>query len=726
MRPDLEAVRHSYQGRDYWVVKDPVALKFYRFEEEEYALLQMLDGHTSADQIRRRFAYDFAPQKITNQELFQFVGSLFRSSLLISDAAGQGGQLLRRGDEGRRKMRRASMTNVLAIRFRGFDPDGLLSWLNRYLSWIFSWPVFVCSVLLFLSALALIFTHFEHFQQKLPGFHEFFAAKNWIWLGLTLALTKVLHELGHGLACKRFGSQCHSMGIMFLVLMPCLYCDVSDSWTLANKWRRAAIAAAGMYFEFILASTCAFIWWFSEPGMVNMLALNVVFVCSVSTVLFNANPLLRYDGYYILADMIEVPNLRQKATSILRRSCGQWMLGLRHGDDPFLPKRHRGLFVTYSIAALLYRWIITFSIFWFVYKLLEPYGLKVIGQALAMMALYGLIGVPLIQLFRFFAVPGRLSSVKPKRFGITVAVAVLVLLGILLIPTPHYIRCSFIVQPQDAAKVYVAVPGITDQVLAAENTQVTLGQPLLVLKSPELDQVVVALEGEAQRAKTRYHSTLQQANFDVAAEKDVAATLTAYNAIHNQLQQRREDLERLVLTAPISGTVVTASYIAKKSEESGRLGDWHGHPLQARNRGAYLQQGTLVCQVVPQMERLEAILAIDQADIEFVKSGNSVELWIRQLPGKVYDSHIDIISPQEMKIVPKGLSSKYGGDLLTTVDNDGLDKPQSTTFQVRVPLNNAGQTIMVGATGFARIKTGHQTVGQRIWRFVCKTFRFDL
>lgn len=222
LRSDLSFVRHVYQGRDYWVVKDPLTLKFYRFEEEEFALLQMLDGQTSPDQIRRRFASKFAPQKITNQELFQFVGSLYRSALLVSDASGQAGPLLERADKTRRRQLRGSLTNILAIRLRGFDPDGLLSWLNRYLRWVFSWPAFLAGLLLLVSAGVLILTHFEQFQQKLPAFHEFFAAKNWLWLGVTLALTKVLHEFGHGLACKRFGSQCHSMGVMFLVLMPCL------------------------------------------------------------------------------------------------------------------------------------------------------------------------------------------------------------------------------------------------------------------------------------------------------------------------------------------------------------------------------------------------------------------------------------------------------------------------------------------------------------------------
>ncbi len=183
--------------------------------------------------------------------------------------------------------------------------------------------------------------------------------------GIVLACTKILHEFGHGLSCKHFGGECHEMGVMILVLTPCLYCNVSDSWMLPNKWHRAAIGAAGMYVEVVLASICTFIWWFSEPGLLNYICLNMMFVCSVSTILFNANPLLRYDGYYILTDILEIPNLRQKATTILSRKLGKWCLGLEPPDDPFLPQRNQGLFALYTVAAAVYRWVVLFSILYF-------------------------------------------------------------------------------------------------------------------------------------------------------------------------------------------------------------------------------------------------------------------------------------------------------------------------------------------------------------------------
>ena len=206
-----------------------------------------------------------------------------------------------------------------------------------------------------LSAALLIGVQFDDFQSKLPSFNAFFAAKNWLLLAAVLGCTKVLHEFGHGLSCKHFGGECHEMGVMLLVLTPCLYCNVSDSWMLPNKWRRAAIGAAGMYVEVVLASLCTWIWWFTEPGLLHYTCLNIMFVSSVSTILFNANPLLRYDGYYICSDLMEVPNLRQKSNQILTRKLSEYCLGMEQPEDPFLPQRNQWLFALYTVAAFLYR-----------------------------------------------------------------------------------------------------------------------------------------------------------------------------------------------------------------------------------------------------------------------------------------------------------------------------------------------------------------------------------
>ncbi len=301
-----------------------------------------------------------------------------------------------------------------------------------------------------LSAVLLVAVQFDEFQSRLPSFHQFFTASNWIYLGAVLGVTKVIHEFGHGLTCKRFGGECHEMGVMLLVMTPCLYCNVSDSWLLPNKWHRIWIGAGGMYIELVMASIATYVWWFTEPGMTNQLALSTMFVCSVSTIMFNANPLLRYDGYYILADYLEIPNLRQKASQILNRKLSLWCLGLEEPPDPFLPQRHQVLFAIYSVASAVYRWVVTLSIFWFLYEVLAPYGLKVISQMIATASIVSLVVQPLWKVGKFFYIPGRLDKVKRKNVQVTLAVLATVALFVFGLPLPHRVFCALEIKPRDA------------------------------------------------------------------------------------------------------------------------------------------------------------------------------------------------------------------------------------------------------------------------------------
>src|SRR3972149_1981168 len=220
VRPDLRARRHRYQGRGYWVVKDPGGLQYFRFEEEEFSILQMLDGESSLDEVAERFEQEFPPQTIRTEELQQFVGMLHPSNLVITDAAGQGVQLKKRRDERKTKERLATISNVLSIRFKGIDPERILNFLYSLapVRGFFSVPVLVGCILLALAALTLVVVQFDVFHGRLPSFQTFFSIDNWWKLGLTLAVTKIVHEFGHGASCKHFGGGWHEMGGVFPVL----------------------------------------------------------------------------------------------------------------------------------------------------------------------------------------------------------------------------------------------------------------------------------------------------------------------------------------------------------------------------------------------------------------------------------------------------------------------------------------------------------------------------
>ncbi len=727
-RGDLEFEDHVYQGRRSVVVKDPLALKYFRFEAEEFAILKMLDGKSSAAAIKKQFDREFTPQRLSLAELHQFVGMMHRSGLLISETPGQGVELLKRQRQREAKTRKQGWMNVLAFRFKGFDPDRFLSSLNNIGGAFFSWPAFVAVCMLVSMAGVLLITNFDVFLAKLPHFQDFFAGKNWLALAVVLAVTKVIHEFGHGLACKRFGGQCHEMGLMLLVFTPCLYCNVSDSWMLPNKWKRIAISAAGMYVEIVLAALATFVWWYSHPGFVHQLALNVMFVCSVTTLLFNANPLMRYDGYYILADLVEIPNLRQKATTLVNMTMTHWLFGIEGRPDPFLPTRRRWLFIAFSIASVAYRWLITFSIFWFLYKVLEPYGFKVVGQFLALVSVFGLVAAPLMAARRFFSVPGRWASVNRGRLALAACVAVAAVIGVLAIPLPHYVNCCCYLQPTNSTAIYVEVPGIVESIEVEPGQHVDAGQTLMRMSSTELKYRVAQLAGEVKVAQVSFEATSYAAKLsnDRKIQSNVDPAKALFEAAKVNLEQRQKDVDKLTITAPISGVFVPATPRPKEPNDGSTLETWTGSPVNPKNVGAYLERQTILGHIVNERQQVQAICAVDQKDIEYLQFGQPASIWIRQLPGEAYESKVQLISPAKMQSAPRPLVSRFGGDLVTQPNSDGAEVPVSSVYEVCVPLMVENQFVLDNATGVAKIRVGSHTLGHRLWRLMCQTFRFEM
>jgi putative peptide zinc metalloprotease protein len=726
-RPDLFARRHRYQGRNYWVVKDPVGLQYYRFEEEEYAILQMLDGESSLEDIAHQFEREFPPQTIRTEELQQFIGMLHRSGLVLTDAAGQGVQLKKRRDERTHQQRVATLTNILSVRFKGIDPNGILNFLYPYVRWFFSVPTLVACLALALAALTLVIVQFDVFHARLPSFHSFFAAQNWLLLAVTLAVTKVLHEFGHGMSCKHFGGECHEMGVMLLVLTPCLYCNVSDSWMLPNRWHRAAIGAAGMYVEIVLASICTFIWWFTEPGLLNYLSLNVMFISSVSTILFNANPLLRYDGYYILSDVLEIPNLRQKASSILSRKLGKWCLGLEEPEDPFLPKRHQWLFALYTVAAAVYRWVVVLSILYFLNKVFEPYGLKILGQLIAAGAVYGLVIQPFVKMYKFFKVPGRLGKVKRVRMYATLAVIAAAIAAICFVPLPSHVYAPLEVQPRGAAPVYISVDGTLDEIFVEAGDDVKRGAPLAQLRNIDIELAIAELVGQSNMYEAQLESLNRVRFDDLQASAQIAPAITALATIREQIAKREADLANLRLVAPRDGTVLPPPLVPEKSGDEARLPTWSGSPLDEKNLGATLMKGTKLCQI-GDPDCLEARLVVDQGDVEFIAPGQRVEVMLEQSADYVYVSKIDRMSSDTLKVSPTHLSSLNGGELATQMDPSGVPRPLSPVFEAVVPLpqDDPHGLMRIGLVGKAKISTEPRTLGSRLWRYLSRTFNFDL
>ncbi len=739
MRPDLTARRHRYHGQSYWVVKEPIGLNYFRFHEEEYAILCMLDGASSLESIKERFEQEFTPQKITFQDLQQFVGMLHRSGLVVANAIGQGHQLKKRRDEKRRREMLGKLSNVFALRWRGIDPEWILNKIYPFTGWFFSRPMMIINLLLALSALLLITVQFDVFQSRLPSFHQFFGNwQNWLVMAVVMAGAKVLHEFGHGLSCKHFGGECHEMGFMLLVFTPALYCNVSDSWMLPSKWHRAFIGAAGMYVEMFLASIATFIWWTTDrTTLLNQVCLSLMFICSVSTILFNGNPLLRFDGYYILMDLIEIPNLRQKSTEVLKRFMVWLCLGIEQPENPFLPQRNRFLFGLYTVAAVFYRWIVVFSILMFLNEVLEPYGLKIIGRLIGLMGVFGLVVQPLWQLGKFFYTPGRMHKVKRYRLIASLAV-VAALVGIFLfVPLPFHINCNFDVKPRDAATVYAAVPGRLMEVRVAAGDQVNQGDVVAVLDNVELKLNVLALEGQLSEMDAEVKVLEKQQRFDENAGLRINEIREQRQAIEQVLADRRQELANLTVKAPVTGTVLPVVDKPDRESPDGQLPGWSGGALEAKNIHAHLAANDRLCQV-GNPQNLVAEIIVDQGDVELVRAamawrerdgepGVPVQLMLDSLPGLTLDTTIERVALAELDETPLGLSTHAGGDVDSVADaQTGVPRPLSTSYPAIAPLPDTGGAVQLGMRGKAKLYTGWQPLAHRVYRFITRTFHFEL
>lgn len=733
-RPDLEARRHRYHGRTYWVVKEPVGLNYFRFHEEEFAILNMLDGNTSLQEIRDRFQADFAPQRITVQDLQQFIGMLHRSGLVISHASGQGRQLRRRGDEKKKKELLGKLANVFALRFRGIDPERILNRLLPWFGWLFT-PGALCVFLLFgLSAIMLVLVQFQEFKSKLPTFEQFFAADNWMMLGITMAVVKVLHEFGHGLSCKKFGGECHEMGFMLLVFTPCLYCNVSDSWMLPNKWQRVFIGAAGMYVELILASIATWLWWYSEPGVFHFLCLSVMFICSVSTVMFNGNPLLRFDGYYITMDILEIPNLRQKSTEVLKRWFQTVCLGLELQENPFLPQRKRFWFALYTIAAVCYRWVVVVGIVLFLNAVLKPYGLQVLGRLFAITGFGGLIAQPLWATYKFFKTPGRANKMKRPRV-IATAVTAAVIIGIFcFLPLPYWIHCAVEIQPADGYAVRALVPGHLVTMKVHPGDLIKAGDVVAELDSIQLRAEVTKAEGELELAIQQLSMDEREARLSAdpnaaAAVDSARATVEAKQGI---LEKLRDRLTQLTIVSEQDGVVIDPppKELPKGMAGSDQLATWSGSPFKPENAEAGYAESDMIC-MVGDPNRMEAIVIVDQTDVELIaapgEKKNKVYFMLdacrlSTLTGEI--SQADI-AKTEMKETPAHLSQQSGGRLNTRMDSSGKIIPISTSYQARIKLESHNVVMRSGYRGQAKIFLQWKSLGWRVKRIIMKTFNFE-
>ena len=730
MRTDLTYDRMTYQGVEYWVVKEPLGQKYFQFPPHVFYLLRELDGKKTIDELQDGYHEKYAPKRITRQDLQQLLTRFHQDSLVTSNVTGQGTELLKRGKKNKMMERIGTFSNVLAIRYKGFDPERILNWLLPYTWWLFTklavWITMICAAIALLS----VIMNWTVFQSKLPGFEAFFDPKQWYLFGIVLCVTKICHEFGHGLSCKRLGGECHEIGFMLLVLTPCLYCNVSDSWRLPNKWQRAAIGAAGMYIEVMLATIATFVWWFVQPGIVQDICLRVMLVSSISTLLFNGNPLLRFDGYYILSDILEIPNLNQKSTKALTTLLGRNWLGLEIPDDQLMPSNRPWAFAMFTVAAFCYRWFIMFSIIVFLTKMLEPYNLESIGIGIALFSIVGMLGMPGYKLYKYMSVPGRMHQVKKVRFFVVLACLLAVVGLILFVPLPHRLRCSLIVMPRDIETVWVEESGHLESFEVKPGEKVVAGQTLAHLRNLDLEMMLVEAKGKIEEKESELEMEIAKRNITNPTPNDPTKAIFAdLQKLKKTLAILQEKADRLVLKSSISGTVLATPY-EHMGQQSNETRDVEMRPLlYGQHDHVSAQRGQRFCEIAD-LSKWYAVVELTEHQVKFAKLGQDVRLKLYSEPGQVYRSKVESIGETDFSIdredyepTQQSMEKNESRPPDPIVEMVAVYRRSEFQYFARVPLNDTELPPKIGMGGQARLSTGYRSLGYRIWWWFNQNFR---
>lgn len=721
-RRDLLATPVESVGATTWIVKDPLTLEHFQFSAEEYALVEWSREPVTIAELQRRFQRKFSPQTITPQAIWDFLSRLHASGLVVGNSRGQGQELLARRDRDLVKRWAFSWSGLLGIRFRGVDPDAFLTAIHDTFRWLFSPATALAAAAVVVYALTLALGHFDEFRDRLPEVSALADWRNLPWLLLAIGTVKVLHELGHALACKHYGGEVHELGFMLLVFAPCLYCDVSDAWRLPSKWRRIAVSAAGVMVELVVASIATIVWWYAQPGVVQLVALNIMLICTINTLLINGNPLMRYDGYYIFSDLVEVPNLWQRSREALRHFWSDWLLGQPTVDDPLLPATQRPWLAVYAIASKVYMVFVSVAIVWGLAKMLAPHHLQNLAYMVGLTVLGSAMVAPVKSAVELARNPLRRGEVRKGRLALIGSVTFAMLVGILAIPVDYRVSAPLVLLPENAARVYATVEGTLDKMLPA-GTKVAKGQTIGLLENTPTQLELARLEGECKLRQLRVEHLEKLRGSDPEANDQLPTAQMSLADSKRRLEERRNEAQRLTLTAPADGVVIPAPRTPAAPATDNHLASWSGSLLEPQALGAHVKPGTLTC-LVGDPNRLTAVLMVNDVDVKFLKPGQRAGLKIDQLPGEVIEGEVVEVARHEAHDPEHSAAARADlSPLLAGLIAPGKD---GAHYEVRVKFDELPPALVIGGRGDAKVAAERITLGRRIWRSFAQTFRLPM
>lgn len=688
--PHARVHRHVLRGVVWHVLEDVGGARQHRLNAAAYKVLRMLDGQHSLDQIWQRLSREINEDTPSQDDVLQLVGQLNAQDLLVVDASPDAAELLVRHERQQQQKRRQSIGNPMSIKIPLWDPDlflrrmlGVMPAVPALLVWGF-WLATVG------AALVLVPAHWPDLSRNFG--EQMLAANNLIIVALVYPLLKLAHEMAHGIAVVRRGGEVHEMGLMLLMFYPSPYVDASASNAFASRWARVRVAAAGMLVELWIAAAAFFVWMAIEPGFWRSVLYNLMVLGSLSTVLFNGNPLLRFDGYFMLADAIGVPNLAQRATAFWQFLMRRFVLGARGAKIPQGSLYELRWLAIYAPLALVYRLTVSFGIAWFVAQQYFFMGVLLAAWTLATSVVWPL-GKGLVTLWS-----SPLFAARPWRaWGAVLGGLGLALVLLLAVPLPRHIRVQGIAWLPEEAILRARADGFVQTISTHEGAVVQPGD--MVVATHNADLLAKVAEHESRLA-------LAQAKFDAALvnQPALAARLQEeVNAEQAALARAQADVADLQLRAGVAGTV----RLDQAQDLPGRFvkrGDMLGYVL-----------GAAVPMVRVAMTQAEAELDLqDLRSIEVRMAGNEEHVHVGRL-GRT--------TPQASHTLPSAALSATGGGKFATDPRDETGATaMETAFQFDIETPATPTLGAIGTRAYVALEQTPEAIGWRWWRQARRLF----
>ncbi|MEM1444485.1 MAG: hypothetical protein AAGF84_00365 [Planctomycetota bacterium] len=705
LKPRLRAVvqvyRQDYRGQTWHVLRDPGNNQFFRVDESAYRLVALLDGTRSVGEAWKIVGEQLGDAAPTQGEAIQLMGQLYTSNLLTAELPPDAEGMF---DRYKRRINRqvgGYLMNIMFAKIPLIDPDRFLDRWKPAVSWVFG-PVGIAlwCVLLFVGGWHLAGRMGDLFDSA----GNVLDPSNLLYLYGGFILAKVIHELGHGFAVKRFGdsegtaSEVHTIGVMLLVLMPVPYVDASSSWAFRSKARRAFVAAAGMYVELALAAIAAIVWARTSEGTaVHAIAYNIMFIASVSTILFNANPLIRFDGYYILSDLTETPNLYQRSNDYLKYLVKKYIYRVRNPRSSAHRPAERWWLSTYGVTSLVYRVFLFAGILWFVAD-----KLFFVGMIMAGVSIIAWVFVPLGKWVKYLVIDQEVERTSGWAQFVSVAFVLGTIGWLGWLPFPDHARATGLVEPDVFEPVYAGADGFVTEISSKQT--LSEGSPLYASDNVELRAERDALDArlrrlEAQRRKARMEGVTESRIVD-----------DQIVALGQRLERVQRDLDRLTRSADRDATWVPRS----ASRQVGRF--------------------------IPRGEGLGVLASLDDTVIraaadqylgpqlgDAAADGQEVEIKTAGQPGVTYRGVIERVSPAGLNQLPSAaLGYAAGGPVaVDPTDPEGLQAAENY-FEVRVRPNDVPEgapPLMAGQRVTVRFAFDDKPLLQQGWLELRRLFQ---